>query len=120
MPLCVTSDGRLFYNDRTHTSRSDSTTGLRGGGGGVESCLRRLDTGDAADLVGVIAPIEDGLGERAMEDLLLAREITLALENESCELICEVFRISLPESLMIGLNISITCCKVEFEGAETE
>lgn len=40
----------------------------------------------------------------------------LALENESCELICEVFRISLPESFMRGLNISITCYEIVFEG----
>jgi hypothetical protein len=57
-------------------------------GGGVESCCRRLDTGDATDRVGVLAPIEGGLRERATEELLLAREIMLALENELCELIC--------------------------------
>lgn len=86
--------------------------------GGVESCRRRLDTGDATDRVGVLAPIEGGLRERATEELLLAREITLALENDPCELICEVFRISLPASFMRGLNIAITCCEVELRATE--
>ncbi len=55
--------------------------------------------------------------ERATE-LLLAREVTLASENASCKLICEVFRISLPESLMRGLNILITCCKIALMGSK--
>ena len=93
-------------------------------GGGVESCRRWLSTGDTADRVGVIAPIDGAPKERATErvteGLLLEREIMLALENESCDLICEVFRISLPESFMRGLNIAITCCEAEFNGVETE
>jgi hypothetical protein len=116
MPLYLTSDDQSFHNDRAHTS--EPTAGLRVGGG-VESCRRRLDTGDATDRVGVTAPIE-GAKERATEGLLLAREIMLVSENASCKFICEVFRISLPESLMRGLNIAITCCKVEFGGIEAE
>jgi hypothetical protein len=88
-------------------------------GDGVENCRRRLDTGDATDRVGVAAPIE-GAKERATEGLLLVREIMLVSESASCKLICEVFRISLPESFMRGLNIAITCCEVEFEDIETE
>ncbi len=64
------------------------------------------------DRVGVTAPFEGALMERATEGLLLAREIMLVSENASCNLICEVFRISLPESFMRGLNILITCCKI--------
>jgi hypothetical protein len=78
----------------------------------VEICRSSLDTGDVTDLVGVIAPVEGALTERATEELLLARETRLASENASCKLICEVLRISLPESFMRGLNILITCCKV--------
>ena len=57
---------------------------------------------------------------RTAEGLLLAREIMLVSENASCELICEVLKISLPESFIRGLNIAITCYEVEFEGIETE
>lgn len=79
-----------------------------------------MDIGDATDRVGVIASIEGSLRERATEELLLAREIMLASENASCKLICEVFKISLPESFIRGLNIAITCCEVEIKGAETQ
>lgn len=73
---------------------------------------RSLDTEDVTDRVGVIAPSEAALMERATEGLLLARETKLVSENASCKLICEVFRISLPVSFMRGLKILITCCKV--------
>lgn len=118
MPLYLKSDDQSFHNDRVHTFGSESTAGLRVGDG-VENCRRRLDTGDATDRVGVAAPIE-GAKERATEGLLLVREIMLVSESASCKLICEVFRISLPESFMRGLNIAITCCEVEFEDIETE
>jgi len=88
-------------------------------GGGVKSICRSLDTGDATDRVGVIAPIDGALMERATEELLLARETMLASESASCKLICEVFRISLPDSFMRGLNILITCCKVGLEDIRT-
>jgi hypothetical protein len=107
----LTSDRRSLYNNRIHTSGSESRTGL-GVGDGAEISRSSWDTGDR---VGVIAPIEGALRERATEELLLAREIMLASENASCKLICEVFRISLPESFMRGLNILITCCKVELD-----
>lgn len=78
---------------------------------------RSLDTlaEDVTDRVGVIAPAEGALMERATEGLLLARETMLVSENASCKLICEVFRISLPVSLMRGLKILITCCKVALD-----
>lgn len=91
-------------------------------GDGAETNRSSLDTdtGEVTDRVGVIAPIEAALMESATEELLLAREIMLDFsENASCKLICEVFRISLPESFMRGLNILITCCKVELEGVGT-
>jgi hypothetical protein len=114
MPVYLTSDRRSLYYNRIHTSGSESKTGL-GVGDGAEISRCSLDTEDVTDRVGVIAPIESALTERATEELLLAREVMLASENASCKLICEVFRISLPESFMRGLNILITCCKVELD-----
>jgi hypothetical protein len=113
MPVYLTSDRRSLYYNRIHTSGSESRTGL--GGDGAETSRSIWDTGDVTDRVGVIALIEGALMERATEELLLAREMMLASENASCRLICEVFRISLPESLIRGLNILITCCKVELD-----
>jgi hypothetical protein len=78
--------------------------------GGVEICLGRTGTEDAIDRVGLKASTERSLWERKAEELRLAREMMLASENASCKLICEVFRISFPESFMRGLNIAITCC----------
>ncbi len=89
-----------------------------GGGVGISRC--RMDTGDAMERVGVIPAIDGSLKERATEGLLLAGETALASEKASRKPIWEVFRISLPESLMRGLNIAITCCKVEFSGVEAE
>lgn len=111
------SERRTLYYNRIHTSGSESTAGLGVRDGVVISCCSSLDcdTGDVTDRVGVIAPIEWALMERATEELRLAREIMLASENASCKLICEVFRISLPESFMRGLNILITCCKIELD-----
>jgi hypothetical protein len=115
MPVYLTSDRRSLHCNRIHTSGSESRTGL--GGDGAETSRSSLDTGtgDVTDRVGVIAPIEAALMESATEELLLARDIMLDSENASCKLICEVFRISLPESFMRGLNILITCCGVEFD-----
>lgn len=115
MPVYLTSDRWLLYYNRIRTSRSESRTGL--GGDRAEVSRLSMDTGDVTDRVGVIAPTEGALIERATEELLLARETTLASENASCKLICEVFRISLPESFMRGLNILITCCKVKLDRA---
>jgi len=109
MPVYLTSDRWPLYYNRIHTSGSESRTGLVGDG--AEISRSSWDTGDATDRVGVIALIEGALMECATEELLLAREIMLASENASCKLICEVFRISLPESFIRGLNILITCCK---------
>jgi hypothetical protein len=114
MPVYLTLDRRSLYHNRTHTSGSESRTGL-GVADAAETSRSSWDTGDVTDRVGVIAPIEGALMERATEELLLARETMLASENASCKLICEVFRISLPESFMRGLNILITCCKVELD-----
>ena len=113
MRVYSTLDRRSIDYNRIHTSGSESRTGL--GGDGAETSRSSWDTGDEIDRVGVIALIEGALIERATEELLLAREIMLASENASCKLICEVFRISLPESLIRGLNILITCCKVELD-----
>jgi hypothetical protein len=113
MPVYLTSDRWSLYYNRIRTSGSESRTGL--GGDRAEASSRSMDTGDVTDRVGVIAPTEGALMERATEELLLARETTLASENASCKLICEVFRISLPESFMRGLNILITCCKVKLD-----
>jgi hypothetical protein len=76
------------------------------------SSSRSLDMEDVTDRVGVIAPAEGALMERATEGLLLSRETMLVSENASCKLICEVFRVSLPVSFMRGLKILITCCEV--------
>jgi hypothetical protein len=70
-----------------------------------------MDIGDATERAGVIPAIDGSLRERTIEGLLLAGVIAPASENASCKLICEVFRISLPESFMRGLNIAITCYK---------
>ena len=111
MPAYLTSTRRTLYYNRIHTSEYESTAGLGAGDGSID--CRSLVTGDVVDRVGVIAPFEGAITERATEALLLAREIKLVSENASCKLICEVFRISLPVSLMRGLNILITCCEVE-------
>jgi len=80
-------------------------------GGDVEICRSRMDAGDAIERIGVLPEI-DSSKERATEGLLVAGEIALVSENASCKLICEVFRISLPESFIRGLNIAITCCRI--------
>jgi hypothetical protein len=103
----------LYYN-RIRTSEYESLGGL-GAGDGIITCRSSLVTADEADRVGVIAPTEGALMERATEGLLRARDTTLVSENASCKLICEVFRISLPVSFMRGLKILITCCKVELD-----
>jgi hypothetical protein len=114
MPAYLTSDRQSLYYNSIHTPGCESTAEL-GVGDGVETSrsIPDLDTWDIIDRVGLIGPVEGASMERATEELLLAREIMLASENASCKLICEVFRISLPESFMRGLNILITCCKVE-------
>jgi len=114
MPVYLTSNRRSLYYVRIHTSGSESTTGL-GVGDGVVTSRSILDTGDVTDRVMAITPIEGAPMECATEELLLAREIMLESENASCKLICEVFRISLPESFMRGLNILITCCMVRLD-----
>ena len=70
---------------------------------------------DATDRVGVTAPL-NGPKESTGDGLLLERVMMLASENALCRLICEVFRISLPESFMRGLNIAITCCNANLNG----
>jgi len=82
----------------------------------IENCLCRLGAGDATDRVGVTAPVDGPRKEHTGDELLLERVMMLASENASCKLICEVFRISLPESFMRGLNIAITCCNTELKG----
>jgi hypothetical protein len=79
--------------------------------GDVENCRPRLDDGDAIERIGVLPELDSSLKECATEGLLVAGEI-LVSENASCKLICEVFRISLPESFIRGLNIAITCCRI--------
>jgi hypothetical protein len=71
-----------------------------------------MDAGDPIERIGVLPEIDSSLKERATEGLLVAGEIAPLSENASCKLICEVFRISLPESFMRGLNIAITCCRI--------
>lgn len=83
---------------------------------GTENCLCRPGTEDVTDRVGVTAPVDGTRKECTGDGLLLERVMILASENASCRLICEVFRISLPESLMRGLNIAITCCNDELKG----
>ena len=112
MSIYLMSDRRSLYYNKIHTSESESP-GRLGVGDAVITRRSSLDTEDVADRVGVIAPTEGALMERATEGLLLARERMLVSENTSCKLICEVFRISLPVSFMRGLKILITCCKVE-------
>lgn len=114
MPVYLTSDRLSLYDNRIPTSGFEETTGL-GVGDGVETSRCSLYTGDVTDWVGAITPFKGAQIERATEELLLAREMMLVSENASCKLICEVFRISLPESFMRGLNILITCCKVELD-----
>jgi hypothetical protein len=82
----------------------------------TENCRCRPGKGDATDRVGVAAPLDGPGKEHTGDGLLLERVMKLASENASCRLICEVFRISLPESFIRGLNIAITCCNAEFKG----
>ena len=83
---------------------------------GIENCLCEPGTEDVTDRVGVTALVDGPRKERTGDGLLLKRVMILASENASCRLICEVFRISFPESFMRGLNIAITCCNAELRG----
>ena len=114
-PSTQSQTGQPLCYNRIHTPESESTAGLEKDNG-TKTC-RSPDVGDVTDRVGVTAPIEGAPMERATEELLLAlaREIMLVSENASCKLICEVFRVSLPVSFMRGLNILITCCKIELD-----
>ena len=86
---------------------------------GTENCVCRPGTEDATDRVGVTALVDGPRKECTGDGLLLERVIILASENASCMLICEVFKISLPESFMRGLNIAITCCNDELNRYES-
>lgn len=90
------------------------TAGLRLAGG-VKTCLCGAGAEDAIDRVGLKVPTEGSLRECTTEELRLTREMMLASENASCKLICEVFKISFPESFITGLNIAITCCDEEVQ-----